>query len=585
MTNHLMFLLLLWGCSSEGPAAPSPLLVLEPPNLSVNVTSLDFGYSAIELVVLIANEGGSPLNWTASSNAAWVTLSVPSGPLPAGSSQEILARVSRSALSTGNHSALIQISSNGGSASVATSLDVLPGIPSGPSQRVNVRDFGARGDGLHDDTQAFVSAANALKPSGGELYVPAGEYILSPSGPSPRGGLELFGQSNITLIGDGLEGTTIRMAPGTYDGNTHLIYIKKSFQVSFRDLTLDGNRQNASFPSEQNHCVEVWSSIQMRFERVRFRNCRGDGVRLMGVPVQGDPWTELVWIENSRFEDNGRSGVAVQRAVRNLHIRNNTFERLSDQSIDVEPTGARSPTDIFIENNVIHHANGTLAVAPGGIGGKDVARRIVFSFNRIENGGAQFAKIDDLRIEGNTIIGDPGHATLRITHNVTNAVIVNNELVGPGKAELPVMEIEALNGGHASHITIQSNRIDASNGRGGLRIADALGNISILDNEITGGGGQNGIHIDNILAKSSPRRGVSILDNVVHNFKNAVQLSTRNDAFADVVIQRNDIDHNQSPPTETVGLIFNQTGPYQAFAIVAPNTYGRGIRTPSIVLD
>jgi hypothetical protein len=584
MANHLMFLLLLWGCSSEVPAGPSPILVLEPPELSVNVTSLDFGYSAIELVVPIVNEGDTPLNWTASSNAAWVTFSVPSGQLPAGSSQEILARVSRSTLSTGSHSALIQISSNGGSASVATSLDVLPGIPSGPSERVNVRDFGARGDGLHDDTQAFISAANSLEPTGGELYVPSGEYVLSPSGPSPRGGLELFGQSNITLVGDGLEQTTIRMAANTYDGNTHLVYIKNSLQVVFRDLTIDGNRENASFPSEQNHCVEVWSSIQMRFERVRFRNCRGDGIRLMGIPTHGDPWTELVWIENSRFEDNGRSGIAVQRAVRNLHIRHNTFDRMSDQSIDVEPTGSRSPTDIFIENNVIRHTNATLAVAPGGIGGVDVVRRLVFSFNRIENGGAQFAKINDLRIEGNTIIGDPSHATLRLTHNVTNAVVIGNEFVGAGGSELPVVEVEALNGGYPSHITLQGNRIDATGGRVGIRVTDALGSISILQNEIRGGeGSPNGIHIENILTKSSPRSTFYILGNVLANFKNSIQFSTRGDAFGNVIIQGNTISHNQQPRTETVGILFNETGSYEAFAIVVPNSYGAGITLPIFV--
>jgi hypothetical protein len=582
MAKYVPLFLVLWACGSGSTTGPAPIITPDPASLRLDVNALDFGYSAIELIVPISNEGDLPLDWTASSNAGWITLSSLSGHLPAGSSQEILARVSRSTLTSGSHSAVIQITSNGGNASVGTSLAVLAESSPGPSRRVNVRDFGALGDGLHDDTQAFMNAANALEPAGGEVYAPAGVYVIRPSGLSPRGGLELFGRSNITLIGDGLQDTTIRMAAGTYDGNTHLIYIKNSFQVSIRDLTLDGNRQNASFPSEQNHCVEVWSSIQLRFERVRFRNCRGDGIRLMGIPVQGDPWTELAWIENSRFEDNGRSGIAVQRAVRNLHIRNNTFERLSDQSIDVEPTGSQSPTDIFIENNVMRH-DGTLAVAPGGIGGKDVARRIVFSFNNIENGGAQFAKIDDLRIEGNTIVGVAGQAALRLTHNVTNAVIVNNDLVGPGASELPVVEMEALNGGHPSDITLRDNRIDATGGRGGIRVGDALGRIAILDNEILGGGGNNGILVEAILAEPALRSGFSILDNVLRDFKNGVQFSTRGNEFSGVLIQRNTIDHNQVPPTDTVGILFNGTGPYESFAVGAPNDFGGGIRTTIVV--
>jgi len=575
--------------TSPPPTNPPPT-VPAPAKISVGPTTLDFGLTSTERSFAIQNTGGTPLDWSAQSSNGWAILTTTTGRVQAGSSQSVTVRVTRAGLlAAGDYQGLIQVSSNGGGASVSVSLEVaapLPSPPVGSSGTVNVRDYGAFGDGQHDDAAAFRNALTALGSSGGVLYVPAGTYILKPSGIYPRGGLDLRFRSNITVRGDGLDRTTLRMAPGSYEnqGATHLVYIKKSSQITIRDLTLDGNRQNSIFSDEQNHCVEVWSSTTVRLDKVLIQNCRGDGVRLMGLADPGDPWTDSVWIENSRFQDNGRSGIAVQRAVRNLYIRHNTFDRIRAQSIDIEPTGAQSPTDIFIENNVIRHNGGTWAVAPGGIGGTDVARRLVFSFNRIENGGAQFAKIDDLQIEGNTLIGDRRHATLRISHNVTNAVIANNEFVGGGSVDIPVVEIEALNGSYPSHIMIQGNRIDASGGSTGIRVGDALGNISILDNEINGGGSQNGIHVENILAKSSPRRGFSILDNVLRNFKNGVQLSTRNDAFADVLIQRNDIDHNQSAPTETVGIVFNQTGSYQAFASVTPNTYGPGIKKPIAVL-
>ena len=56
---------------------------------------------------------------------------------------------------------------------------------------LNVRDFHAIGDGVHDDTAAF-SAAIACAGQGGTVYVPAGTYLLTP----------LFLRSELTLYLD-----------------------------------------------------------------------------------------------------------------------------------------------------------------------------------------------------------------------------------------------------------------------------------------------------------------------------------------------------------------------------------------------
>ena len=45
---------------------------------------------------------------------------------------------------------------------------------------INVRDKGAVGDGIHDDTAAFQAAVNALPSTGGTVYVPAGTYLIDP---------------------------------------------------------------------------------------------------------------------------------------------------------------------------------------------------------------------------------------------------------------------------------------------------------------------------------------------------------------------------------------------------------------------
>ena len=44
---------------------------------------------------------------------------------------------------------------------------------------INVRDFGAVGDGIHDDTKAIRAALDFL-PEGGRLYFPEGTYLTFP---------------------------------------------------------------------------------------------------------------------------------------------------------------------------------------------------------------------------------------------------------------------------------------------------------------------------------------------------------------------------------------------------------------------
>ncbi len=61
-------------------------------------------------------------------------------------------------------------------------------------QSANVRDFGAKGDGLTDDTQAIQKALAAIS-SGGVVTLPAGAYIVSAALNVPHGG---------TLIGEGV---------------------------------------------------------------------------------------------------------------------------------------------------------------------------------------------------------------------------------------------------------------------------------------------------------------------------------------------------------------------------------------------
>jgi hypothetical protein len=61
-------------------------------------------------------------------------------------------------------------------------------------QTVSVMDFGAVGDGVADDTLAIQAAINSLPASGGEVYVPSGDYLVTTA---------IRVKANTTLFGDG----------------------------------------------------------------------------------------------------------------------------------------------------------------------------------------------------------------------------------------------------------------------------------------------------------------------------------------------------------------------------------------------
>ena len=102
-------------------------------------------------------------------------------------------------------------------------------------ESVSVLDFGAVGDGVADDTAAFMSAFAKIKTSGGAIYVPAGVYKVSSTldffVTSPRGG---------RIFGDGHGATWIHWTGGADPLFSNEQGTANQFQYGFmfEDMTL-----------------------------------------------------------------------------------------------------------------------------------------------------------------------------------------------------------------------------------------------------------------------------------------------------------------------------------------------------------
>jgi hypothetical protein len=142
---------------------------------------------------------------------------------------------------------------------------------------VNVRDFGAKGDGVTDDTAAIQAAINrASDKGGGIVYIPTGTYIQSQT---------LVLKARVKLLGDGKEVTTIEKAVGAnIDAlkSDHFDELKnledqQSSELFPRDLGIVGLTFQGKYLAK-----DVTSSGNS------YINTSGDGIKIIGTRLDID---------------------------------------------------------------------------------------------------------------------------------------------------------------------------------------------------------------------------------------------------------------------------------------------------------
>jgi len=90
------------------------------------------------------------------------------------------------------------LSTTDGNAYPVTPVDGLPPSPESAFAFVNVRDFGAQGDGVHDDTADVQAGLSGTAPAGQALWMSAGTYKTTAPLVTPTG-MILWGDAGATL--------------------------------------------------------------------------------------------------------------------------------------------------------------------------------------------------------------------------------------------------------------------------------------------------------------------------------------------------------------------------------------------------
>lgn len=164
------------------------------------------------------------------------------------------------------------------------------------SSFLNVKDFGAAGDLSRDDASAF-AAAIACAESGSTVYVPAGDYLLTPV--FLKSGITLYLERGARLVGE-TDRTKYPVLPGavgegasrrnfgTWQGEEAPCFASMLTAVNCKDIAIigegviDGNALNSDW--YQNHRV---MRIAWRPRGLFFNRCQN--VLVQGVTVRDTP--------------------------------------------------------------------------------------------------------------------------------------------------------------------------------------------------------------------------------------------------------------------------------------------------------
>lgn len=201
----------------------------------------------------------------------------------------------------------------------------------------SVKDFGAKGDGVTDDTAAILAAITARAAAGGgTVFLPAGTYLLTSSA-------VVANVSNVMLLGEST-GTTIIKAASSGTFTNGLINFSSGNNVGHRHITFNVNNKPVGnllpavfFVSSNDVFVDDCEVIHMSVigigasacNRVRFYrnkvtldvpfNSQNDGILVSGGTSSNDVWVEGNDITGTGILVDGVNCWITRNVCRNSH--------------------------------------------------------------------------------------------------------------------------------------------------------------------------------------------------------------------------------------------------------------------------
>lgn len=279
-------------------------------------------------------------------------------------------------------------------ASAATTI--APPVRTRGATVLNVMNFGAMADGVHDDTAAIQRAINALPADGGTVFVPAGTYLIDAT---KNVRLRSFMHFQLDME------ARLVAKPNAADRS----YVVNAYKVT--DVEISGGQvvgerdQHLGTTGEWGHCVMVRGSKRVTVRDMRMSKGWGDGLSIGAADGAVTVLSEDVVVSNVVCTQNRRQALTIGRC-KNVKVYDSEFSYTGgikpSCGIDIEPdpVGTSLTYNIRIENCWVH--------------------------NNASNGIQIYKDVNTVVIKGCVIERNQGYGVLALQGR--NAYIVNNEI-------------------------------------------------------------------------------------------------------------------------------------------------------------
>jgi parallel beta-helix repeat protein len=344
----------------------------------------------------------------------WAVDGIPNGDSRVGTVNASGASITYKAPATlGSHllSATITASPSRAAYAAVTIRDAcVPAPVSKPTLNVKDPAYGAKGDGVADDTGAIQNALNAAAGTGGTVRVPAGTYLVNPIAHNGRG---LILGSRLTF--DLAPGAVLKAIPNAAENYT-IVSVSFANDVKIQGGTLMGDRdRHRGTTGEWGMGLSIESSRNVVVADLTARECWGDGFYVYG--------SKNVTLCAVLAQHNRRNGASIVECD-GLTVRSSVFRDTQgtapEDGLDIEPNPGQTVSNVLITGCLFaeNAGSGLESGVPDSNIGRAFIANVAIDGNTFTSNGK--APVDGTVKMAINISNSPGH-------RVINNIILNNK--------------------------------------------------------------------------------------------------------------------------------------------------------------
>jgi polygalacturonase len=303
-------------------------------------------------------------------------------------------------------------------AAAATWWNATPSVSIGTAA-LDVKNFGAMGNGSTDDTAAIQAAINALPSTGGTVEVPAGTYMIN-----ALVGISLHSHTRLLLD----TGATLQAIPNS----ATRYWVVKAWGVNNVEITggsIVGERtQHLGTTGEWGYGINISASSAVYVHDIAVSNSWGDGI-LVGASGSGSTLVRSsgVTLNNVTSSNNRRQGLSILPAVQ-VYVVNSSFNGSNgaapQSGIDIEPATQGTTLQVRLENTTLSNNVGNGLEVHNNVQGLSM-NNITVQNNQgfgVYVGGATNVTINNSNISENYLFG------VSIASTTNNMQVVGNTI-------------------------------------------------------------------------------------------------------------------------------------------------------------